>query len=264
MAPKSATAYAAPSWSGDDMGARADFPYYNGQPVDIRPVGWLAILAAVAAGFALLITLPFPDFPLNLVPAILFAGLPLLVLAMVSGGHHGALFRRFGIRELALAVAFGLATMVASFVVGFVLIQFVPMASNASAATLVNVGPAEIAVFMVRTAIQLLGEEVLTILPLLAVLWLCVRIFGLSRRAGLVVAVLASTALFAAVHLPTYDWNIVQCFGGIGSARLVLTAAFLVTRNLWVSTGAHIVNDWTEFFLPTLLAFGHTPVEAGA
>lgn len=102
----------------------------------------------------------------------------------------------------------------------------------------------------------------LTILPLLAVLWLCVRKFNLSRRVGLIIAVILSTLAFAAVHLPTYDWNLLQCFGGIGTARLVLTAAFLITRNLWVSAGAHIVNDWTEFLAPTLLGglSGHTPI----
>ena len=181
MASANAATYAAMGrammrvWLGDHMSSAPDFPYYNGQPVEIRPMGWLAILASVAVGFILLVQLPFPDFPLNLVPAILFTGLPLLAL-----------------------------------------------------------------------------------------LWLCTRKLGLSRRVGLVIAVLVSTAVFAAVHLPTYDWNLIQCFGGIGSARLVLTAAFLVTRNLWVSTGAHIVNDWTEFLLPNLLALGHTPVEAGA
>ena len=134
------------------MSSAPDFPYYNGQPVELRPMGWLAILASVAVGFILLVQLPFPDFPLNLVPAILFTGLPLLTLALVSGGHHGALFGRFGFKQLAQAIGFGLATMVASFAVGFVLIQLAPMASNATAATLTNAGPADIAVFLVRTA----------------------------------------------------------------------------------------------------------------
>jgi len=49
------------------------------------------------------------------------------------------------------------------------------------------------------------------------------------------------------MHLPTYDWNVVQCFAVIGTARLVLTAAYLRTRNLWVSYGAHILNDWSIF-----------------
>ena len=241
----------------------ADFPYYDGQPVEIGLFGWLAVVVSVVAAFFALVSLPFSDFPLNLVPALVFTGLPLVVLALVTGGRQGALFRPVGVKEIALAIGFGLGTVVLSFATALVLTQFTPMSANAAAATLSQAGPAETAQFMLRTAIQLVGEEVMTILPLLAVLWLCVRRFGLSRRVGLILAVIVSTIWFGAVHLPTYDWNIVQCFGGIGMARLALTAAFLVTRNLWVSAGAHIVNDWTEFLLPVLLG-GHGPIEPGA
>ncbi|SMQ65974.1 hypothetical protein SAMN06295905_1363 [Devosia lucknowensis] len=241
-----------------------DFPYYNGQPVAIKPSGWFAILSSVVIAFLLLITLPFPNLPLNIVPAVIYTGLPLLVLARVTSGRQTALFRRVGVKQIAQAIGFGLLTMVVSFVVGFFLMQVVPMSANPTSGVAAGIGGGiDLGGFLVRTAIQLIGEELMTILPLLAVLWLCVSRFGMSRGSGLVIAVLVSTAWFAAVHLPTYNWNLIQCFGGIGSARLVLTAAFLLTRNLWVSAGAHIVNDWTEFFLPDLLALGHTPIAPG-
>ena len=69
-----------------------------------------------------------------------------------------------------------------------------------------------------------------------------------------------STLWFAALHLPTYDWNVLQCLGIIGTARIVLTLSYLVTRNLWVSVGAHIINDWTLFL--GAYAIGHAPVGA--
>jgi membrane protease YdiL (CAAX protease family) len=45
----------------------------------------------------------------------------------------------------------------------------------------------------------------------------------------------------------------------IGSARLVLTWAYVWTKNIWVSTGAHIINDWailgsTVFLAPLAAA----------
>ncbi|MCR6672450.1 CPBP family intramembrane glutamic endopeptidase [Devosia ginsengisoli] len=244
------------------MGTTIDYPYYNGSPVEIGPLGWLAIVAAVGVAFTLLITLPFATFPLSLITPIVYTGLPLLTLALVSGGHQNALFRRFGLKEFGLAIGFGLLTLAASFAVGLVLFQITDMSANPTAGVLAKIGGVDLVAFLVRTAIQLVGEELMTILPLLAILWLCVRHFGLSRRVGLVIAVILSTAWFAAVHLPTYNWNFIQCFGGIGTARLVLTAAFLLTRNLWVSAGAHVVNDWTEFFLPMLLGglAGHVPI----
>ena len=244
------------------MSPAPDLPYYNGQPVAVSPLGWLALLASVVVAFAALVTLPFPTFPLNLLPAIVFTGLPLLTLAAVTGGRHTALFRRVGLKQIGQALGFGILTLLASLAVGLMLMRLTSMTANPTAGALADIGPFDLAIFLLRTLIQLIGEELLTILPLLAVLWLCVRQLKLSRRTGLIIAVIASTLWFAGAHLPTYDWNFLQCFAGIGAARLVLTLSFLVTRNLWVSAGAHIVNDWTEFFLPVFLqGLAHGPIE---
>lgn len=249
------------SMDGQRERGKRGLPYYDGVPVQIGPASWLALLASNALAFALLITLPFGTFPLNLLPAILYTAMPLLTLLAVTRWQPIALFRQVGLREIGMAIGFGVLTILASFAVGALLLHLVPMATNPQAGVISNLGPGDTLAFLARTFIQLIGEEVMTILPLLAVLWLCVQRLGLSRRTGLVIAVLVSTGLFAAAHLPTYQWNFVQCFAGIGTARLVLTAAFLLSRNLWVSAGAHIVNDWTEFFLPTLLT-GHLPIQA--
>jgi len=246
------------------LSQKPDYPYYDGVPVEIEGRRWLLLVGSVVLAFALLITLPFPYAPLNFIPPILYTGIPLLALAWASRGHLGALFHPVGVKQVAQAVGFGFLTIVASVAAGLVLTQLTPMQANPAAAGVAAAQAPEIALFMVRTAIQLVGEELMTILPLLAVLWLCVRKFGLSRRTGLIAGVIVSTLWFSAVHLPTYGWNFLQCFAGIGMARLVLTAAFLFTRNLWVSAGAHIVNDWTEFLLPTLLAGGHVPIDPGA
>lgn len=235
------------------MTNRQDFPYYRGQPVAIEPRGWLVILASVVVALGLLVSLPMVAAPLNVIPAILYTGLPLVTLAAITHGAHRALFGPFGLKQLGLAIGFGLLTMAVSMAVGLVLRQFVDMTPNEAVDGLAALGAFDLFFFLTRTFIQLIGEEVMTILPLLAVLWLCVNRLGLSRGWGLAIGIALSTAWFAAVHLPTYHWNLVQCFGGIGAARLVLTAAYLLTRNLWVSAGAHIVNDWTEFFLPVAL-----------
>jgi uncharacterized protein len=41
----------------------------------------------------------------------------------------------------------------------------------------------------------------------------------------------------------------------IGSARMVLTLPWILTKNLWVSTGAHVIDDWLLFTI-TLLGAG--------
>lgn len=106
--------------------------------------------------------------------------------------------------------------------------------------------------FYPRTAIQLLGEELLTILPFLALLYFLVAKAHWSRKRAVLVAWIATSIGFGLVHLPTYDWNLLQCLVVIGGARVILTLAYLRTKNIWVSTGAHILNDWTLFSLPML------------
>jgi len=64
---------------------------------------------------------------------------------------------------------------------------------------------------------------------------------------AIVLASLLSALPFALAHLPTYDWNLLQCLVIIGSARLVLTLAYLATRNVWAATDAHVLNNWTLF-----------------
>ena len=93
-------------------------------------------------------------------------------------------------------------------------------------------------------AVQLLGEELVTILPLLATVAVLHRA-GLPARWSVAVAWVVTALVFGALHLPTYQWHVGQALLVIGTARLVLTAVFIYTRNLWASTIAHIANDWT-------------------
>jgi membrane protease YdiL (CAAX protease family) len=240
------------------MAERFDFPFYNGKPVALTGRDWTIVIGAVLIAFALLITLPLPNFPLSFIPPLLFTGLPLAALALVAGRHWTALFQRYGLKQFGQSVGFAALTVIASFAAGLLLSQFISMTANPSySGTMTGF---DFSLLLLRSFIQLIGEEAVTILPLLAVLWLCVAKFGLSRRAGLIIGVVVSTVWFAAMHLPTYNWNVLQCLLTIGTARLVLTASYLVTRNMAVSVGAHILNDWTLFFISFIGA--HGPIEA--
>lgn len=246
---------------GAGMRSERDYPYYNGVPSAIGAGGWALVVASCALAFLVLTFWPYPFFPLNFVSATLFTAIPLVALMAVSGWRRPAVFRSFGARDVAIAIGFGLLTIVSSFVAGYILSRFIPLVSNTVATSVASMSFAETLVFLAPTLIQLVGEEVVTILPLLAVLWLCVNRFGMARRTGIIVAVIVSTIWFAALHLPTYDWNVLQCLFTIGTARIVLTMAYLLTRNLWVSSLAHIINDWSLFFMSFL--FGHGPIGVG-
>jgi membrane protease YdiL (CAAX protease family) len=231
-----------------------DFPFYNGTPSRISAGQWLFVLAMVVVAF-LLLALPI-DWPGGafgpFIPAILFPTLPLAALAWVAPGHWRSIFGRIGGREVKLMFGFALLNIVVSFGVGAALSAFAEVTPNAAIAQLSALDAAGQAAFLAKTVPQLFGEEVLTILPFLAMLQWLVAGLGVGRQRAIIVAWLLSSLLFGLLHLPTYDWNVVQCVLVIGVARLVLILPWIMTKNIWVSTGAHIINDWSLFGLALL------------
>jgi len=103
--------------------------------------------------------------------------------------------------------------------------------------------------FYAKTVPQLFGEEVITLLPFLALLTWLTRSAKWSRRAAILGAWVITSVVFGLLHLPTYDWNVIQCVFVIGTARMMLTLPWIMTKNIWVSTGAHVINDWILFSL---------------
>lgn len=233
-----------------------DFPYYRGTPDTISRSGWLLVMAGVVAGFLALITpLPFADTLFTgWLRAFLFVGLPLLGLRMASPRGWTVIFAHVGAREVKLMFAFALLNIVISFAVGAIVKAFGTVTANAGIADAAQLGGAQLANFFAKVAVQLLGEELVTILPFLAILTLARNLTGMARNSAVIIAWLVSAAAFGLIHLPTYDWNLIQCLVVIGSARLVLTWAYIWSKNIWVSTGAHVINDWTIIAVTTFLA----------
>jgi membrane protease YdiL (CAAX protease family) len=226
-----------------------DFPFYNGAPMRLSAWQWLFLMAAVAVGFAVLVApIPWPAGPLGaMIPAVLFPLIPMLALAKVAPGHWKALFGKVGGRELRLMFGFALLNIVVTMSVGAVVNAFADVTSNAANAQLAATDTAGRIAFFAKTIPQLFGEEVVTLLPFLALMTLLTNRFGVGRKGAIVVAWLVSSLLFGLIHLPTYDWNLLQAIVIIGTARMVLTLAWILTKNIWVSTGAHIINDWLLF-----------------
>jgi hypothetical protein len=234
-----------------------DFPFYNGAPVGLSGWQWVFVMAAVAAGFAVLVApIPWPAGPLGaLIPAVLFPLIPMVALAQVAPGHWKALFGKVGWRELRLMLGFALLNIVVSMSVGAIVHALADVTPNAATAQLGGMDTAGRIAFFAKTVPQLFGEEIVTLLPFLAALTLLSNRLGVGRKGAVVGAWLVSSLIFGLLHLPTYDWNLVQCLAVIGTARMVLTLAWILTKNIWVSTGAHIINDWLLFSM-TLLGAG--------
>lgn len=238
--------------------APSDFPFYAGDPIALCEGQWVFMLASVVLAFVLLLTpqlrvyLPWGAF----LPALLFCGVPLAGLAVVAGSRWTALFGRVGARDVAWMVGIAVLNLVVTLLLGLLVTSVTHTSANPVFGTLSTDSAVNRVIHFTVMVPQLLGEELFTILPFLACLWLFHTRLGLPRRTAIVAAWIVSAIPFALVHLPTYGWNLTQCLVIIGGARLVLSLAYLATRNLWVSTGAHVLNDWTLFGASLLLARG--------
>lgn len=231
-----------------------EFPFFNGQPAHISGLQWLLLMAAVVAGL-LLVTLPiaWPWLPVGrVVPAVLIVVIPLWALRWVAPAHWTCLFSKVSGRDVVWMFGFALLNIGVTVLVGLALQSQMAEAPNPGVAALQSASTWERLAIFANMAPQLLGEELITILPFLALMALFTQRLGASRKVALVGAWLVSAVLFGLIHLPTYGWNVAQCLAIIGTARLVLTLPWIMTKNLWVSTGAHIINDWTLFGLGLL------------
>jgi hypothetical protein len=229
--------------------AGRDFPFYDGQPVGISAAKWAFLLGMTAVGFAALVGLQhvWPGEAGRWSGILLFAALPLLGLRLVAGRHWAAIFRRPTARDVLIGLAFVPLTLATSGVVALGVMRLGLTAANPALEQLQHLHGADLALFLAGTVPQLFGEELVTILPLLALLALFHRALGLPRGIALALAWALSAAIFAALHFPTYQWRIGQTLAIIGSARLALSLPYLITKTAWSSTIAHVTNDWLLF-----------------
>ncbi|MFM4720119.1 CPBP family intramembrane glutamic endopeptidase [Aeromonas bivalvium] len=251
---------------GDSFGferkSAGDFPFYRQPPNALSGRSWVLILLGVVLGFAVLTAhiAFYKTTAGGFVSAILFPLIPLAVLAMVAGKAWRALFRMPRGRDFLLMLAIAGVNILVSVAVALLLQHLFKMSANPVNAMLAEASNAARILFYLKTIPQLFGEEVVSILPFLAILWCCHTKLGLTRKSAIIIAWLSTALIFGAMHLPTYDWNFLQCFLVIGTARIVLLSGYIITKNIWVSTGAHIINDWLLFTVMVLLRGGQAGI----
>lgn len=238
--------HAVPSGAVD---LKPDFPYYNGEPTEITGGQWWIIIAATATAFLFLTLAPLPGLGIwgMWIKAIVVVAVPLLALRWAAPQHWTAIFRRLRLRDFGWMVLFFALNQLVTLAVAYPFADAVGAEANPATEIIGEASTFERVSFYFASIPQLIGEELVTILPFLALMyWLYTKV-RVPRWAAIVIPWLVTALIFGALHLPTYDWNFVQAFLFIGVARIMLTLAFVVTKNLWVSAGAHILNDWYIF-----------------
>lgn len=232
-----------------------DFPYYRGNPVEISTGGWIIVMAGVALSFAALYVGPrlVSGVPAKFGLAFLFSAIPLAALALVAGRHWTALFRRLRGVDYLWMIGFAVLNTIVTLGTGSLITHLTDATANEAMSSAGQRGADQLLQLFAISGIQLIGEEVTSILPFLALLYWFSR-GGMGRKGAIVLATLVIAVVFAFEHGSTYDWNILQMLLGVGVARIVLLLPYFMTKNLAVSAGAHILNDWMFIGLSMLSA----------
>lgn len=224
-----------------------DLPYYRGTPIGFSLAGWIIVLASVAAAFVVLMRtqLFFHSGFAGFIPPLLFILIPLVAMAALGGIQAPlALFRSLRLKDLWIILLFFVLNFILTIIVGTLINSAFHTAANPAGDMVATASGVDKILFFFWTAVQLLSEEIFTILIFLGALARLSRM--MSRKVALGLATLVASIIFGLVHLPTYQGNMVQA-AALVPIRIVLLMPFIITRNIWASTGAHVLNDWTTF-----------------
>ena len=149
----------------------ADFPFYAGQPVEIAAWKWIVMILAAVAGFLALTMIP-ADKDISLLGVrILFVAIPLAAFTAFTGKWWRTIFRPLHGRDVLTIIVFWLVNMVLSGLVALIIKSADPGHVTANQATDGVSSAGDLAFFYVGTFIQLFGEELFSLIPFLAVLY---------------------------------------------------------------------------------------------
>ncbi|WP_277217883.1 CPBP family intramembrane glutamic endopeptidase [Peptoniphilus vaginalis] len=100
--------------------------------------------------------------------------------------------------------------------------------------------------FIVSTMIQFIAEEIIFIIPFLFVIN---KLRIKKEKLKTIAAILVSSLIFGAMHLTTYNFNIIQAVLVISIIRTGLTMSYVLSKNLTVTYLVHMIYDWTLIWI---------------
>ncbi|WP_434793596.1 hypothetical protein TPDSL_34780 [Terrisporobacter petrolearius] len=226
-----------------------DFPFYNGNPMNFTALqSWFLLIVSIGSVVFFEVGASFlPKFMHPFINIII----PLGAFAIVVKSNWTKIFRKIYFKDILLVFGVLIVNLIVSIISGLILTKFAGAAANPAVGSLNGNSTFENIIFMAKLIPMLFGEELITIIPFLVILQFGTKTLKLSRKQAVTMAWILSAIIFGAVHLKTYNWNIIQAVIGIGMARLVLTFPYIKTKNIWISTFVHVLNDWC-LFLPGL------------
>lgn len=183
-----------------------------------------------------------------------FLVIQILGAQLATGKKWHQLFHLPHAKEWILAIGFFVIAYIVSVITGIISQKmFGSVSGNAAAGLTMHSPHAWLTFIYLRfsSAIQIMGEEFLAVMPLLAINQLAA---SLHLPRPIWWGNLGSALVFALLHLSTYDYNLGYVIFGLVFTRIVLNWSFIKTHNMWISFLVHFLFDTLAFLILLLVA----------
>lgn len=230
-----------------------DFPFYK---EGIPTHNWIFPISGCLSALLLI----YRDLPISpvlkiAVRASLLVVLPFLGLHFVSSHIYTSLYRKLRRSDFKLIVLTVLSAIVIQLFLHFLLTELFQykFAENGGVNIISTLGTTDRIIYsFFLFGFQLMGEEMLRIVPFLFFLQFFTQNLGMRRKHSILFSWFISAAIFALLHLPTYNWNMIQVLV-LFTGSFVMNYAYVRTKNVWVVYLVHLLYDFL-LMIPVLFS----------
>ena len=200
----------------------------------------LALFLSIASFFGISLIFGLLDLKNEVLLATGISICALLSLLVVGRDFIFKIFLPLKMKDL-LYILIGLGFSLVAVIVSSIVVE--KMGIEGSANPIFDVLTEDnIKSFFASTLIQFIAEEIIFIIPFLFVIN---KFKTKNEILKTIVAILVSSVIFGAMHISTYNFNILQAVLVISIIRTGLSMSYVISKNLTVTYLIHIIYDWT-------------------
>ncbi|MGF0096621.1 CPBP family intramembrane glutamic endopeptidase [Peptoniphilus sp. SGI.035] len=200
----------------------------------------LAFIISIGSFYGVSLLFAILDIRNEIIMALAVSVISLLSLVIVDKYFIVKIFLPLKRRDL-LYIIIGLGFSIIAVVVSSIVVTKLGIKSDVNPIFEV-LTPDNFKSFFISTLIQFIAEEIIFIIPFLFVIN---KMKSENKILKTILAIILSSVIFGAMHLSTYNYNILQAVLIISIIRTGLSMSYVLSKNLTVTYLIHIIYDWS-------------------
>lgn len=209
--------------------------------IEAKTYKWiLALLVSIASFYGVGIIFYIFNIKSEILGAVAVSALCLLSLLIVDKDFIKKIFLPMKKKDI-FYIILGLLFCAVAVVISSIVMQQFGIEGNTNP-IFESLNPGNFKDFFVSTIIQFIAEEIIFIIPFLFVIN---KMKTENETFKNICAIILSSVIFGAMHITTYNFNILQAVLIISIIRAGLSMSYVFSKNLTVTYLIHIIYDWS-------------------